>query len=301
LRDAPNDPAANLAAGRWLCGYRGDWESGLAHLSRGSEALLAQAAGRENAGAMRSRDLFDCAELWWVVSEKSPFPRMEARRRAALWYSQATARSDLSPPLRATALKRLEEIAEADPRRSIDLLGIVDPHRDVFHGTFKWVGSDLQAVRGANDDIEFPVLPGEEYDYRIEFIRITGDDAVLQSMPCGSAYVNWVLGGWHNEFAGFEKIGEGFANANPSTVRHKPMLANGRRYVSLVQVRSDSLRAYLDGKLIAERKTDYHDITPHHLPRHDAFPTLTVWNSEAIITDARIIGISGEPKTVVPH
>jgi len=38
-------------------------------------------------------------------------------------------------------------------------------------------------------------------------------------------------------------------------------LENGRRYAALVQVRKDGLKAYLDGKLVGEYKTNYKDLS----------------------------------------
>lgn len=301
LRTTPDDAGANLAAGRWLCAYRGDWAKGLPYLARCSDAQMAQAAKKELADSARGKDMFDVAEQWWIQGERPGFPKMQLRRHAAYWYARASAEG-IPAAAAATAEKRLQELAAGDPCRAIDLLGIVDINRDAWHGTFKWAGADLVAVRGVDDSIEFPVHLPDDFDYRIEFIRNSGDDAVMQSMPRPPGYFSWVIAGWRNEWAGFEMINQAQANANATSVRYKPMLTNGRRYVSLVQVRHDGVKGFLDGKLVSQWKTDYHDLSPRHLPRQAAFASITVWTSEVTISAAELIGISAEPKVarIVP-
>ncbi|HWE94452.1 MAG TPA: hypothetical protein VG269_10845 [Tepidisphaeraceae bacterium] len=301
LKTTPEDAAANLAAGRWLAAYRGDWAKGLPFLARCSDAQMAQAAKKELADSARGKDMFEVAEQWWAQGERPGFPKIQFRRHAAYWYAKAAAEG-IPAPAAATAEKKLQDLAAADTRRSIDLLGIVDASRDAWHGTFKWAGADLVAVRGYDDSIEFPVHLPDDFDYRIEFVRNSGDDAVMQSMPRPPGYFSWVIAGWRNEWAGFEMINEAQANANATSVRFKPMLTNGRKYVSLVQVRHDGVKGFLDGKLVAQWKTDYHDFTARHLPRQAAFPSITIWTSEATISAAELIGISAEPKVgrIVP-
>src|SRR5262249_36197055 len=47
LESRPDDPAANLNAGRYLCFYRGDWEAGLTQLAKGNDSNLAGLAKRD--------------------------------------------------------------------------------------------------------------------------------------------------------------------------------------------------------------------------------------------------------------
>jgi len=52
LESFPNDAAANLIAGRWLCLEKGQWKQGLAHLARAGDHPLADAARRDQAASL---------------------------------------------------------------------------------------------------------------------------------------------------------------------------------------------------------------------------------------------------------
>ena len=47
LRDNPDDPNANLAFGRYMCFVKGDWDTGLTHLEKGSDKTLAALAAKD--------------------------------------------------------------------------------------------------------------------------------------------------------------------------------------------------------------------------------------------------------------
>jgi hypothetical protein len=59
---------------------------------------------------------------------------------------------------------------------------------------------------------------------------------------------------------GFETIGGKDANVNVTSVRDAAIPAIGRRYSSVVKVRRDGIKAYLDGELVAQYKTDGSDL-----------------------------------------
>jgi len=69
LRSFPDDPAANLAVGRYTALLRGDWEHGLPLLAKGSDpklAALAKAALADPADADARTKL---AEEWWDLAQ----------------------------------------------------------------------------------------------------------------------------------------------------------------------------------------------------------------------------------------
>ena len=47
LMTKPEDPAANIAAGEYLCFVKGDWPRGLAMLVKGDDKSLTDLASRE--------------------------------------------------------------------------------------------------------------------------------------------------------------------------------------------------------------------------------------------------------------
>jgi hypothetical protein len=86
LAERPDDPAANLAAGRYRCFFKGDWVGGLPGLARGSDPVLRGLAERERAGG----DPAGLGEAWMEASKKAPADLRDAcRSRALHWFKEA--------------------------------------------------------------------------------------------------------------------------------------------------------------------------------------------------------------------
>jgi hypothetical protein len=130
LLSSPDDPAANLAVGRYLSLGRGDLEGALPHLARsgggGALALLAQAdLGAPEPAAERA----DLADRWWGLAAREEVLSREAdelpyhwaflcqtfRARAAHWY--ALARPALGGVRQVEVSRRLEALAGRDSER----------------------------------------------------------------------------------------------------------------------------------------------------------------------------------------
>jgi hypothetical protein len=86
----PTDPAANLAAGRYLCFVTGDWDSGVPKLALGSDAALKDAAVKDLRGATTAEEQAAIGDAWWDLAEtKQGTQRDTLRLRAGFWYRQA--------------------------------------------------------------------------------------------------------------------------------------------------------------------------------------------------------------------
>jgi hypothetical protein len=85
LEDKPDDPAANLAMGRFLCLAAGDWEQGLPMLSKGSDADLKALALRDLARPSEGPELAALGDAWWTLSEKESGAAGKKRLRARAW------------------------------------------------------------------------------------------------------------------------------------------------------------------------------------------------------------------------
>ena len=112
LKTNPDDPAANLAMGRWLYSQRGDWEQALPHLARCSSAAMKALASEElDAGPA---DRIRLADAWWALGEKVKGKEREALQlHAGQWYEQAAA--ELPDGLTKVKVeRRLAEIAKID-------------------------------------------------------------------------------------------------------------------------------------------------------------------------------------------
>jgi hypothetical protein len=93
LEKSPSDPNANLAAGKYLCIYKGDWENGQTYLALGADEQLKQAAGAElvaSAPNAKPDAQIAVADRWWKLAEAATERAQTAfRQRAAQWYRKA--------------------------------------------------------------------------------------------------------------------------------------------------------------------------------------------------------------------
>jgi hypothetical protein len=115
LRD---DAAAHLLIGRFFCMERDDWDSGLPHLVRGSDADLSVLARRELAGAVQPADQVALADAWWDLADRrrdsTDAPLVKGiRNRAVYWYRRAM--PQLNGFAQAKAQKRIAEATAVSP------------------------------------------------------------------------------------------------------------------------------------------------------------------------------------------
>jgi len=90
LEKRPGDPAANLAAGRYLCFERDDWARGVPMLALGSDAELKTRAANDLQGAKSPEDQAALGDTWWSLAETRQGPERESLMlRAGTWYRQA--------------------------------------------------------------------------------------------------------------------------------------------------------------------------------------------------------------------
>lgn len=104
LDQTPDDAAANLIFGRFLCFVKEDWTEGLIHLSKGSDPALAEIAQQELAGPVSPREQFSLSEKWIAWATKNNAEESSAAwRRAQHWLSQAIPL--LTGPLKTRAVE----------------------------------------------------------------------------------------------------------------------------------------------------------------------------------------------------
>jgi len=109
LADKPDDPAANLAVGRFLCFWKGDWAAGLPKLAVGSSASLKALAARELAANPTADVMAELADRWWTLAQENDgVSRKELQLHARGWYAKA-AESALDGSQKARLQRRLSE------------------------------------------------------------------------------------------------------------------------------------------------------------------------------------------------
>jgi len=90
LDESPTDPEANLAAGRYLCLSRGDWDRGIPMLALGGDPALKLPAVKELAGADSPDAQVALGDAWWDVAQsREGHERDGFLLRAGRWYEQA--------------------------------------------------------------------------------------------------------------------------------------------------------------------------------------------------------------------
>ena len=82
MENDPAEPAANLAAGRYLCLVKGDWEQGVPMLALGSDAALKAVALMELRGTDSAEEQAAIGNAWWDAAETRPVAERDTFRLA---------------------------------------------------------------------------------------------------------------------------------------------------------------------------------------------------------------------------
>jgi hypothetical protein len=90
LKIAPDDPDANLVAGKFRCFVQGRWADGAKMLAKGSSPALKPAAELELAAPPSGPADVKVADAWWDFAQAAPdAERRPAEARARYWYGRA--------------------------------------------------------------------------------------------------------------------------------------------------------------------------------------------------------------------
>lgn len=90
LEEKPVDPEANLAAGKYLCFTKGNWDKGIPMLALGKDGQTTKLAIKELEGVTDVGGQVAIGDGWWALSEtKDGLTKKRARERAVAWYRLA--------------------------------------------------------------------------------------------------------------------------------------------------------------------------------------------------------------------
>lgn len=210
----------------------------------------------------------------------------ESELKTAL--SESMRASQLDEANRITAeIKKLQASTTSQPDSTmgyINLVPLIDPSKDTAVGTWKMEGGAITSSGKGEERIEIPYQPPDEYDFRISFTKMSGNNCVVQILSKAGAPFIWVMGTAGGDTFTFHYLKSGDAFRNKTTVRKPSGIKNNLRYTSVVKVRKDGVHAFVDDRLIGKWETDYSDIT-----------IAPFWS----IRDHNILGLgSGDSKTV---
>ncbi|MCY2924695.1 MAG: hypothetical protein NT031_04530 [Planctomycetota bacterium] len=259
LATDPNNTAAYLTAGRFLCFLKGDWEKGVPMLSNSSDKALKAVADMEVAKPTEPANQVELADGWWELAKKEQgLSRRRLREHAADLYKKALPSLTGVPKLKAQI--RLEEMQESlvGGKPAINLLAMLQA-KDIISGMWKAREAALTSDANSFARVMLPYEVPEEYDLHVEFTRHAGGTVCIILCHAGHEFV--LETGWGGGETGFAYVDGKHIDKNETGTKF--MIMNGRRHSFTVQVRKGGLRAIADGREIIAWKTDYHTLTPH--------------------------------------
>jgi hypothetical protein len=89
LAKNPEDPRANLAMGKFLCYFKGNWDFGLRFLAKGADEALKAIAERDLASPKDPEAQAAIAEDWWSLGEKQGAAKGKVQERSLFWSKMA--------------------------------------------------------------------------------------------------------------------------------------------------------------------------------------------------------------------
>ena len=196
------------------------------------------------------------------------------------------------------AVEEPEEYA-VNWKRAVSLLAMVDPKRDTFTGQWRLVDGALECNRTSPARLMFPYRPADEYDMRVTFTVKENLQAVTLLLSRGDRNFICTMGAWENTIGGFGLVDRKKPNDNPTTVKQS-FFEIGKRYSMTVRVREAGLKAYLNGVLITQLKTDYRNVTSDPDWKTDAARQLWLglgtWDTRVVFHSAELAELSGRGK-----
>src|SRR5258706_1748550 len=233
-------------------------------------------------------------------AKASPFAKPSVLRRAIECYERFLTvhpNKDTQRLKAETALADTKKLLPKDvrPPQTVNLLRLIDAQRDTVRGT--WIVKDGALIGDGMATLRIPYQPPEEYDFRVEFTRLSGTGSIGQMLSAAGASFTWIMAANVNKDCGLEEIDHKRAWENPTHVSDRKVLENGRRYNSIVHIRKKGGSVEVEGRLIAQHETDYSDMTPHF--RWDVGRNclgVGSWDAKTVFHVIEILEITGEGK-----
>jgi len=152
--------------------------------------------------------------------------------------------------------------AKADAwKDAINLLPMIDPRRNAISGTWESTpDGKLLSDRSPFARVEIPFGLPQEYDFQALFERRSGSGGVTIILSKGGRQFRCELGGDANTRSAIEIQGSGKTVEVVAEKKGPLTLRNDVKSLALVQVRSDSVKVFLNGEAILEWKTDFRDL-----------------------------------------
>jgi hypothetical protein len=242
----------------------------------------------------------DEAKAYFKQNSDDPYGYQEKLQDLVGTYRSTPAGQEAAKLLAELKLpdEKEEQLDESAWQQAVDVLALVDPGKDKVNGNWRMEGATLVCDPGGMARIEIPYEPPEEYDFRIVFTRTSGFEDVQQMLPHGGKAFAWVMANEKNKAMGFEQVDGKRASENRTTIRVDSALENGKTHTSIVMVRKRVVRAFLDGKKVAQYRTDYANLSARKewALRNQALLGLGAHNNAMTFQKAQLREVTGTGK-----
>jgi WD40 repeat protein len=132
LKEQPDDAEANLAVGKYICLWKGDWAKGLPLMAKGDDEKLQALAKKEMERPSEPLAQIALAEDWRKLAEDSKRGtalRARFQRRAYQWYKQAA--PGLPERLRVDTERIIKDIEKKVPSvKNLETVGELTQFKD---------------------------------------------------------------------------------------------------------------------------------------------------------------------------
>jgi hypothetical protein len=125
LNAKPDDPAANLAVGKYVCFVKGEWENGLPMLAKGDDPALRTPAVFELSKPITPEEIAHLADTWWDLAAKQSdsVAKANATAHAAALYESIIEK--ITGLRKVQIEKRIAEVAATHGSRPVELLKLM--------------------------------------------------------------------------------------------------------------------------------------------------------------------------------
>jgi WD40 repeat protein len=186
--------------------------------------------------------------------------------------------------------------------KAVNLLPLVDPHRDNVSGTWTLQDEHLVSDRLGRTRIEIPYRLPEEYDLRVAFTRVAGNGPIALLLSRSGRSFQWVMGaGPAGTVCGFETVRGALAQNNFTSAKIPEAIGTNVLHATIVQVRKDEIRAFLDGSLLCRWKTDGSDMGVQAVHRLRDPGLLGLFSHATSVSFERVelLAVSGKGEAIV--
>jgi hypothetical protein len=201
-------------------------------------------------------------------------------------------------PLDAAAVQKKKTVIGSNGKPVIDLLNGISLKDQTVQGIWHQSDGALCSDQGIRTRIDFNYAPPAEYDYRVTFTKLEGNDSIDLILCARGRQFAWLMGSGGNKHCGFDQINARGAGDNASTVKNFPLLT-GKTYDCVVKVRAHEVSAYVEGRLLSQYETDYCDMGTRAISLYhtDTLGIATYATSYAI-SNAQVTEIAGSGTAV---